>query len=144
MTINVDMDPPYVRRAPESVRLMRQLVAGVGNYQMRRATIALGLFRDGYWLRRFVEDPALSGAVKPEGQPTWVDWDRVAELLETPELLDDDDLEPGTMGPHLAVLEIAASLGGGRPVDLKHAARVLPAAEWRRLQEVMAPAADRA
>ncbi|GGP78498.1 hypothetical protein [Streptomyces melanogenes] len=71
-----------------------------------------------------------------------MNWDRDAALFDTPAALEDDDLEPGTMGPHFAVLEIGVSLAVGRPVDLRRAARELPAAEWRWALELMAPAAN--
>ncbi|MFE1515722.1 hypothetical protein ACFW9I_02635 [[Kitasatospora] papulosa] len=133
MTVDLDADDlPTPRLAlPERIQLARQLTAGVGNWQMQRGTHLLGFCQDGYWLRRFAHDPALAEALEPADRPTSVNWDRVVELLNTPGALEDDDLEPGTMGPHLALLEIATSLAVGRPVDLCRAARILPAADWR-------------
>lgn len=133
MTVDIDADdlPTPRLTLPEGIQLARQLTTGVGNWQMRRGIHLLGFCQDGYWLRRFAHDPALTGALEPAVRPTSVNWDRVVELLDTPGALDDDDLEPGTMGPHLALLGIAASLAVGRPTDLCRAARVLPAADWR-------------
>ncbi|MGX1885784.1 hypothetical protein [Streptomyces sp. NPDC055287] len=166
MDLEVDTDDlPAPRRAvPEGVRLARWLTASVGNLQMRRATVVLGFYRDGYWLRRFVHDPAFSGSIEQPIDPqVWqlvngrhsvpaspvraedsasVNWDRVVALLGSPDALDDGDLEPGAMGPHLAALEIAASLAVGHPVDLCRAARVLPAADWRDLFSRIVSAAD--
>lgn len=107
-------DDLSVLQAPQAAVLARQLVESVGNHQMRRATVVLASFRGGYWLRRFIEEPAL-GAVEPHDRPTLVNWAGVLKLLRTPELLDDNRRGPGTMGPHLTVLEIAASLAAGRP-----------------------------
>jgi hypothetical protein len=141
MSIDTEADELFVRRTPEAVHLARQLMEGVGNHQMRRATVVLACFRDGYWLRRFVQQPAL-GAVEPLDRPTSVNWARVADLLRMPERLDDDGLEPGSMGAHLAVLELAASLAVGHPADLRRAALQLPKAEWRDVLDRMASAAD--
>lgn len=144
MTVDVDADdlPSPRLTLPEGIQLSRQLLAGVGNHQMRRATHLLGFCQDGYWLCRFAHDPALAGALEPADHPTSVNWNRVVELLSTPEALEDDDLEPGTMVTHLMLLEIAASLAAGHPVDLCRAARVLPAAEWRDVLSRMENAAD--
>ncbi|MFE1879551.1 CBS domain-containing protein [Streptomyces diastatochromogenes] len=103
--------------------------------------MVLASFRGGYWLRRFIEEPAL-GAVEPHDRPTAVNWAGVLELLRTPELLDDHRREPGTMGPHLTVLEIAASLAAGHPLDLRRAAMQLSGAEWRDVLLRMESAAD--
>jgi hypothetical protein len=64
------------------------------------------------------------------------------DLLGVPGALDDGRLEPGTMGPHLAALEIAASLAVGHPVDLCRAARRLPASDWRDIISRIENAAD--
>ncbi|MEU3827494.1 hypothetical protein GT045_14430 [Streptomyces sp. SID486] len=142
MSIDQRTDERFVRQAaPQAVVLARQLVEGVGNHQMRRATLVLAFFRDGYWLRRFVEEPEL-GAVVPRDRPASVNWAGVRELLRTPELLDDGRREPGTMGPHLAVLELAASLAAGHPIDLCRAATQLSGAEWRDALLRMESAAD--
>ncbi|MFD9426423.1 MULTISPECIES: hypothetical protein [unclassified Streptomyces] len=146
MTIEVDavVEEPPSRRLPlpEGVRIARQLLAGVGDYQMRRAIILLGHCQDGYWLCRFSRDSALAGILEPAEHPASMDWDQIVELLRTPEVLKDDHLEPGALDPRLALLEIAASLGTGRPVDLRRAACVLPASEWRDLLGRIEPAAD--
>lgn len=138
---------------PEGLRLARWLTDSIGNHQMRTATLMLGFYQDGYWLRRFTQDSALAGMIastEPETRhlgggmslvlsrtspepPASIDWQRVADLLRTPELLADEDAEPGTDAPHLAALEIAVSLAAGRPVDLCRAARVLPASDWREI-----------
>ncbi|MEE1736622.1 hypothetical protein [Streptomyces sp. BE147] len=146
MTIELDADveklPSRRRTLPEGVQIARQLLAGVGNYHMRRAIILLGYCQNGYWLCRFTHDPALAGILEPAEHPALLDWVQVVQLLRTPEVLKDDDLEPGAMDCRLVLLEIAASLGAGRPVDLRRAARVLPAAEWRDLLGRIEPAAD--
>ncbi|OXY89639.1 hypothetical protein [Streptomyces diastatochromogenes] len=140
MTID-HADELSVLQAPQAAVLARQLVESVGNHQRRRATVVLASFRGGYWLRRFIEEPAL-GAVEPPDRPTAVNWAGVLELLRTPELLDDHRREPGTMGPHLTVLEIAASLAAGHPLDLRRAAMQLSGAEWRDVLLRMESAAD--
>lgn len=104
--------------------------------------MVLASFRGGYWLRRFIEEPALSAAVEPYDRPTSVNWAGVLKLLRTPELLDDNRRGPGTMGPHLTVLEIAASLAAGHPLDLRRAAMQLSGAEWRDVLLRMESAAD--
>lgn len=144
MTLEVDADdlPTPRRTLPEEIQLVRQLNAGVGNYQMRCGTLLLGFCQDGYWLRRFAHDPALAGVLEPADHPRTLDWDRVVGLLATPGGLEDDDLEPGTMGPRIALLDIAASLAAGHPVDLCRAARGLPAADWRDILARMENAAD--
>ncbi|MFE2184392.1 hypothetical protein [Streptomyces sp. NPDC059455] len=164
MDLDVDRDDlPAPRRAvPEGRRLARWLTDSIGNHQMRRAAIVLGFYRDGYWLRRFVQDPALSGTIEPTDPQVWqlvggqyivpplnctetpasINWDRIVDLLRTPGALGDDDLEPGAIGPHLAALEIAASLAVGHPVDLCHAARVLPPSDWREVVCRIENAAD--
>ena len=133
MTVDIDTDdlPTPRLTLPEGIQLARQLTTGFGNWQMRCGTHLLGFCQDGYWLLRFAHDPALAGVLEPADRPTSVNWDRVVQLLNTPGALEDDALEPGTMGPHLALLGIAASLAVGHPVDLCRAARVLPAADWR-------------
>jgi len=133
MTADIDTDDlPTLRQAlPENLQLARQLMDGVGNWQMQRGIHLLGFCQDGYWLHRFAHDPSLAGTLEPADHPASVNWDHVVALLHTPGALDDDALEPGTMGPHLALLGIAASLAVGHPVDLCRAARVLPASDWR-------------
>ncbi|MFI6653208.1 hypothetical protein ACIBI8_37165 [Streptomyces sp. NPDC050529] len=134
--------PSPRRTLPEGLQLLRQLNHGAGNYQMRKATSLLGFVKDGYWLCRFAHDSALAGVLEPAKHPTSMNWDQVVEYLRTPQVLEDNDLEPGTMGPHLALLEIAASLAVGHPVDLCRAALVLPAREWREILERLESAAD--
>ncbi|MFG2603238.1 hypothetical protein ACGFT2_06795 [Streptomyces sp. NPDC048514] len=141
MSIDHGTDERSVLLAPQAAVMVRQLVQGVGNHQMRRATVVLAFFRDGYWLRRFIEEPAL-GALEPPDRPTAVNWAGVLELLRTPELLNDNRREPGTMGPHLTVLEMAASLAVGHPLDLRRAAMQLSGAEWRDVLLRMESAAD--
>ncbi|WP_412075616.1 hypothetical protein ACLF6K_06800 [Streptomyces xanthophaeus] len=142
MTMSAEADEPVTRRPAESMLLLKQLMSGVEKYQMRRATWVLGFSRDGYWLRRFMEDPALRGVVEPGTLPVRVNWDGVVGLLdEAPALLGDDTLEPDMMGPYLAALEISVSLAAGRPVDLRRAAKVLTSAEWQRVL-FMEPAGD--
>jgi len=132
VALNADDLPTPRLTLPEGIQLARQLMIGTGNWQMRRAIHLLGFCQAGYWLRRFDRDWRVSVLEPPwVPEPTSVNWDRVVELLDTPGALEDDDLEPGTMGPHLALLEIATSLAVGRPVDLCRAARILPAADWR-------------
>ncbi|MFE2103852.1 MULTISPECIES: hypothetical protein [unclassified Streptomyces] len=140
MTTN-QADELSVLQAPQAAIMARQLVESVGNHQMRRATVVLASFRGGYWLRRFIEEPALD-AVEPYDRPTSVNWAGVLKLLRTPALLDDNRREPGTMGPHLTVLQIAASLAAGHPLDLRRAAMQLSGAEWRDVLLRMESAAD--
>src|SRR5690606_30035468 len=94
MTLEVDADdlPTPRRTLPEEIQLVRQLNAGVGNYQTRQGTLLLGFCQDGYWLLRFAHDPALAGVLEPADHPRTLDWDRVVELLATPGGLEDDDL----------------------------------------------------
>ncbi|WP_333772487.1 hypothetical protein [Streptomyces sp. IBSBF 3136] len=141
MSIDQGTDELIVLQAPQATVLARQLVEGVGNHQERKATVVLASFRGGYWLRRFTEEPALD-AVRPHDRPTSVDWVRLRELLRRPELLDDGRREPGSMGPHLAVLEIAVSLAAGHPLDLCRVAMQLSGAEWRDVLLRMESAAD--
>ncbi|MGW1468450.1 hypothetical protein ACWCPT_29410 [Streptomyces sp. NPDC002308] len=167
MNLDVDADelPSSRQEVPEGVLLARWLSDSIGNHQMRQATALLGSYQDGYWLRRFVNEPALREVIQPQAPeahyltrsdryllppsringpaaPAAVHWGRIAELLEVEGALDDDRLEPGTMGPHLAALEIAVSLSAGRPVNLLYAVRVLPAADWRDIVTRIATAAD--
>ncbi|MEU7427923.1 hypothetical protein [Streptomyces sp. NPDC040750] len=141
MSIYQETEAPATLLAPQAAVMAQQLVEGVDNPQMRQATVVLAYFRAGYWLRRFSEEPML-GAVVPTDRPTSVNWASVLELLGTPELLNDHRREPGTMGPHLTVLEMAASLALGHPLDLRRAAMQLSGAEWRDVLLRMGSAAD--
>ncbi|MEU1134771.1 hypothetical protein ABZ383_33780 [Streptomyces sp. NPDC005900] len=141
MSIDQSDSDLFILKEPDAACLARQLVHGVGNHQMRKATVLLAFFRNGYWLRRFTDESGLN-AVEPADDPTSVNWTRVRELLTDPDLLDDPRIEPGSMAPHLAILGIAASLAAGHPVDLRQAALQLPGTDWRRAMSVMASAAD--
>ncbi|SEB31393.1 hypothetical protein SAMN04490357_0156 [Streptomyces misionensis] len=90
--------------------LAEELLQGVGNEGMRAATRLLSAHRDGYWLRRLLEDEAaLSAAAdKPvidrNGTHPSVSWDTIGLLLlSSPWALKSSRSE-------MAVLEVAASL----------------------------------
>lgn len=123
-------EPPPAPDAEASEHLA--LLRGARSPQKSAATLLLAQFREGYWLNRLTRDPALN-AVRRDGEASSVDWDRVLELLRSPGRLDDAALNPQTAGACLAVLEIAASLAAGHPLDLGEAARRLPRREWSRI-----------
>ncbi|MFI5748894.1 hypothetical protein ACIBBE_23865 [Streptomyces sp. NPDC051644] len=91
-------------------QLADSLLQGVGNEQMRAATRLLGAHRDGYWLRRLLEEEAELAAaadrpvVDRSGMHPSVDWDAVGLLMLS---------RPGALKcsrSEMAVLEVAASL----------------------------------
>lgn len=91
-------------------QLAEELLQGVGNEGMRAATRLLGAHRDGFWLRRLLDDEAeLSAAAdKPvidrRGVHPSVDWDTIGLLmLDRPWVLKCSRSE-------MAMLEVAASL----------------------------------
>lgn len=72
MHLDTDFEEPAPRPAyPEGLRLARWLTDSIGNHQMRKATLMLGFYQDGYWLRRFTQDPALAGTVAPADPQAW-------------------------------------------------------------------------
>ncbi|MEU7260664.1 hypothetical protein AB0B21_33380 [Streptomyces rimosus] len=89
-------------------QLTESLLKGVGNKQMWAATRLLGAHRDGYWLRRLLDEARLSVAVETvierSGRHPSVDWDTLGHLLlARPRALKCSSSE-------LAVLEVTASL----------------------------------
>ncbi|MCX4481818.1 hypothetical protein OOK44_36185 [Streptomyces cellulosae] len=91
-------------------QLAEDLLQGVGNEGMRAATRLLGAHRNGFWLRRLLEDEAeLSAAAdKPvidrSGTHPSVDWDAIGLLMLS---------RPGALKcsrSEMVMLEVAASL----------------------------------
>jgi hypothetical protein len=112
-------------------QLAEELLQGVGNEGMRAATRLLGAHRNGYWLRRLLEDEAeLSAAAdKPVidrcGTHPSVDWDTIGLLMIS---------RPGALKcsrSEMAVLEGAASLVSRCAVQLGEVVRVVDETELR-------------
>ncbi|MEU7106455.1 hypothetical protein ACFQ2B_40880 [Streptomyces stramineus] len=122
--------------------LAENLLRGIGNEQMRAATRLLGAHRDGYWLRRFLDDRELAEAVnqpcqfidRADTSPS-VDWNAVALVLVT---------QPWVLkcsGSEQAVLEFAASLVGKTSVNLHKAINAADEDEFERMLRAMRQAA---
>ncbi|MEU3220162.1 hypothetical protein [Streptomyces sp. NPDC006971] len=114
--------------------LAADLLQGVGNENMRAATRLLGAHRDGFWLRRLLEDETeLSAAAdKPvidrAGSSPSIDWDTIGLLmLSRPSAFKSSTSE-------MAVLETAASLVSRCPVQL---GEVIRAVDERELQLIL-------
>ncbi|GGZ84149.1 hypothetical protein [Streptomyces rubiginosohelvolus] len=116
-------------------QLAEDLLKGIGNEGMRAATRLLGAHRDGFWLRRLLEEEAeLSAAAdKPvidrAGSHPSVDWDTIGLLMIS---------RPGALKcsrSEMAVLEVAASLVSRCAVQLGEVVRAVDETEmWLILQ----------
>ena len=109
--------------------------------QVRAAVRLLGAYRDGYWLRRFVEDAALAAAadhplVHRSGWHPSVDWDGVGLLL----LAAGSPVHKASGGDR-AVLEFAASLVGRYAVQLHGVVRALEDGDRQLVLEALGEAA---
>ncbi|MFI7020150.1 hypothetical protein [Streptomyces sp. NPDC050164] len=112
-------------------QLAEELLQGVGNEGMRAATRLLGAHRNGYWLRRLLEDEAeLSVAAdKPvidrRGTHPSVDWDTIGLLMIS---------RPGALKcsrSEMAMLEVAASLVSRCAVQLGEVVQAVDESELR-------------
>ncbi|MGW3200064.1 hypothetical protein ACWDBD_36970 [Streptomyces sp. NPDC001118] len=122
-------------------QLAEELLQSVGNEGMRAATRLLGAHRDGYWLRRLLEDEAeLSAAAdKPvidrSGAHPSVDWDTIGLLM-----LD----RPGALKAsrsEMAMLEVAASLVRRCAVQLGTVVQAVDEHEFRLILQALQEAA---
>ncbi|MET7543803.1 hypothetical protein [Streptomyces sp. NPDC005507] len=123
--------------------LAETLLKGVGNEQMQAATRLLGAHREGYWLRRLLEEQTLTASanqpvgpvIDRTGAHPSVDWNAVGLILLTqPWVLQCSSSE-------LAVLEFAASLVGKVGVNLHKALSAVDARELELLLKAMREAA---
>ncbi|AWZ08555.1 MULTISPECIES: hypothetical protein [unclassified Streptomyces] len=87
-----------------------ELARGVRNDGTKAAIQFLGADRDGYWLRRLLDDDELNAAsdvvqlIDRSGRPPQVEWDALERLLAS---------NPGAFaGSDAAVLSVALSLVG--------------------------------
>ncbi|WP_089107895.1 hypothetical protein [Streptomyces hyaluromycini] len=112
-------------------QLAASLLLGVGNEEMRAATRLLGEHRDGYWLRRFLdEEQTLTAAtdqkvIDRSGTHPSVDWTAAGLLL-----VDSPSTLPASESK-LAVLKFAVSLAGRGSVTLQSVVRALDEHEFR-------------
>ncbi|MFI9206368.1 hypothetical protein [Streptomyces sp. NPDC053048] len=111
--------------------LAKSLLHSVGNEWMRAATRLLGAHRNGFWLRRFLEEEAeISAAadqpiIDRDGVHPSVNWDTIGLLMLS---------RPGAFkasASELAMLEVAASLVSRCGVQLGQVLRVVDDAEFR-------------
>ncbi|MFD3334637.1 hypothetical protein ACFWV1_18555 [Streptomyces sp. NPDC058700] len=112
--------------------LAESLLEGVVNEPMRAATKLLGLYHEGYWLRRLTDDQELASLVNHplidrSGRCPAVDWDGVGHLLKNPAW----HLE--TSRSQAAVLQFAASLVSRCPVQLGRLIHAMPDGEFQLL-----------
>jgi hypothetical protein len=112
-------------------QLAGELLQGVGNEGMRAATRLLGAYRDGFWLRRLLDDETeLSAAAdKPvidrRGVHPSVDWDAIGLLMIS---------RPGALKcsrSEMAMLEVAASLVSRCAVQLGAVVQAVDEDEFR-------------
>ncbi|MFD8992267.1 hypothetical protein ACFVZ4_30000 [Streptomyces goshikiensis] len=112
-------------------QLAEDLLRGVGNEGMRAATRLLGAHRDGFWLRRLVEEEAELSAVidmpviDRSGAHPSIDWNTIGLLTIS---------RPGSLkcsSSEMAVLEVAASLVSRRAVQLGEVVQVVSETELR-------------
>ncbi|WP_018569499.1 hypothetical protein [Streptomyces sp. PsTaAH-124] len=110
--------------------LAEDLLQGVGNEGMRAATRLLGAHRNGYWLRRLLEEEAeLSAFVGPvvdrSGTHPSVSWNTIGQLLlSRPCALRCSHSE-------LIMLEVAASLASRCAVQLGAVVQAVDEDEFR-------------
>ncbi|WP_405409034.1 hypothetical protein [Streptomyces decoyicus] len=113
--------------------LAESLLQGAGNERMRAATRLLGAYREGFWLRRLIEDQELADAagrplINRSGQHPSVDWSALGRLF----------LRTGwsrrASVSEAVMLESAVSLVGGSVVELR---QVIHALDHGELQLVM-------
>ncbi|AWZ05693.1 MULTISPECIES: hypothetical protein [unclassified Streptomyces] len=89
--------------------LAEMLTRGMRNDHVKAAIRLLGADRDGYWLRRLLDDEELNAAsdvplIDRSGRPPLVEWDALERLLAR---------NPGVFaGSDTAVLTVALSLVG--------------------------------
>ena len=112
-------------------QLTERLLQGGGNEQMRAATRLLGAHRNGYWLRRFLQEErefTAAGERAPidrSGAHPSIDWTTLGLLLlDSPWVFPCSDSE-------LAVLKFAVSLVGRCGVQLQGVIQALDDAEFR-------------
>ncbi|SEE59936.1 hypothetical protein SAMN04490357_7720 [Streptomyces misionensis] len=122
-------------------QLAEELLQGVGNEGMRAATRLLGAYRDGYWLRRLLENEAewSAAADKPvidrSGTHPSVDWDSIGLLmLDRPWVLRSSHSE-------MAMLEVAASLVRRCAVQLGSVVQAVDDDEFRLILRALREAA---
>ncbi|MEU2078584.1 hypothetical protein [Streptomyces sp. NPDC013489] len=112
-------------------QIAESLLQDVGNEQMRAATRLLGAHRDGFWLRRFLDeeseltDEIDRPAIDRSGAHPSVDWDSIGLLmLSRPAVFRSSRSE-------LAVLEVAASLVTRCGVQLGQVLQAVDEKEFR-------------
>ncbi|MFJ3861620.1 hypothetical protein ACIPRL_36025 [Streptomyces sp. NPDC090085] len=126
------------------VELAESLLRGVGNEWMRAATRLLGKHRDGYWLRRFLEEqdpqPDHLLYIDRTGTHPDVNWSGISQRLMAETLLTDAVRIQGS-NSEMAMLRIAVSLAGATlPVSLRAVLDVLDEREFRLVQAAMTEA----
>ncbi|MBT1184911.1 hypothetical protein HET69_12965 [Streptomyces sp. CJ_13] len=126
------------------MELAESLLQGVGNEWMRAATRLLGKHRDGYWLRRFLDDQDpqpdhLLYIDRTDTRPS-VNWGGISQRLMGELLLTDKVMIQGSAS-EMAMLRIAVSLAGATlPVSLRMVLDALDEREFRLVQAAMTEA----
>ncbi|MFE5550021.1 hypothetical protein ACFQ71_40590 [Streptomyces sp. NPDC056534] len=120
--------------------LAESLLREVDNQGMRAATALLGAYRDGLWLRRFLDDPELeavagSPLIDRSGSHPSVGWNVVGRLMLTL------GWSHRALGSETAVLEFAASLVGSGSVQLQQVIQAVDGDEFRLLVRALEEAA---
>ncbi|WP_406424170.1 hypothetical protein OH809_03335 [Streptomyces sp. NBC_00873] len=120
--------------------LAESLLQGVGNERTRAATRLLGAHRDGYWLRRLIDDQELADAVggpliDRSGINPAVSWDALRRLMLTL------GWSRRASRSEVAVLEIAASLVGECAVQLREVIHAVDRCEFRLILRALEEAA---
>ncbi|OLO25489.1 hypothetical protein PZ61_0238060 [Streptomyces sp. MNU77] len=125
-------------------QLAESLLQGLGNEWMRAATRLLGEHRDGYWLRRFLDEqdpqPEHLQYVDRSGTHPSVNWIGIAHRLMNEFPLTDAPPVQGSRS-EMAVLRIATALAGAAPLNLKASLEVLDETELRLVQRAITAAA---
>ncbi|MBT2509416.1 hypothetical protein J7I98_26755 [Streptomyces sp. ISL-98] len=120
--------------------LADSLLRDVGNERMRAATRLLGAHRDGFWLRRFLDDQELSDAagnplIDSSGTHPSVDWTALGRLMLTL------GWSRRSSSSEVAVPEFAASLVGSGAVQLQQVIQAVDEGEFRLLVRALEEAA---
>ncbi|WP_327419680.1 hypothetical protein [Streptomyces sp. NBC_01233] len=125
------------------MELAQGLLQGVGNEWMRAATRLLGKHRDGYWLRRFLDDqdpqPDHLLYIDRTGTRPSMNWSGISQRLMGEFPLTDKVMIQGSRS-EMAMLRIAVSLVGAAPVTLQTVLDALDEREFRLVQAAMVEA----